>query len=211
MILVLSARIGEAAHPGPVGSKLVVLGACNPTGLNGKHATVATLPVPSLFAVSETHLTADGVHKFRQGLKLSGSEFSFLPGHPAPLRPRSKVVGSHTGVGFLSSFPVRAAAHAMPPAAWQSSRVQVASVFLHAVWLLAGVVYGHPTHTSTTMALLEEATQRIVFEGDGPRLLAGDFNLEEKRTPILVPLFGVPMALLTFRSSLHRLEVACRR
>ena len=34
-----------------------------------------------------------------------------------------------------------------------------------------------------TLALLEEVTQRVIFEGEGPRMLAGDFNLEEGSNP----------------------------
>ena len=185
LLLVLATRVGEADNPGPRDPALVFLGACNPTGLNGKHELVATLPQPALWAVSESHLTSPGADKFRQGLKLSGSSCSFLGGYPAPIRQRSKVVGAHTGVGFVSSFPIRAASQQWPEAVWRSSRIQAAHVFLHAVWLLAAVVYGYPVHPQSTVALLEEATQRVVLEGDGPRLLAGDFNLEVGHNPLV--------------------------
>ena len=157
--------MGEAAHPGPRDPALVFLGACNPTGLNGKHELVAALPQPALWAISESHLTASGADKFRQGLKLSGSQYSFLGGFPAPIRQRSKVVGAHTGVGFVSSFPIRAASQQWPDAVWRTSRSGVAS-------------YGYPVHPQSTVALLEEATQRVVLEGDGPRLLAGDLGTQ---------------------------------
>ena len=184
LVLVASQRFGEARLPGPRPPEgLVYLGACNPTGLNSKHELAAQLPAPSLFAMSETHLTSSGVHKFRRGLKLSGSAHRFLAGAPAPLRPRSKVVGSHTGVGFMSSFPLRAAPHSWPDEVWNTSRAQISSVLLRSVWLLAAVVYGFASQPASTVALLEEVTQRVVLEADGPRLIAGDFNLEIDKIP----------------------------
>ena len=185
LILISSARIGEAANPGPQSSEAVFLGACNPTGFNGKQELAASLPAHSLFATSETHLTSEGVHKFRKGLKLCGSAFAFLPGYPAPLRPRSKVVGSHTGVGFLTDFPVRGAPQQWPDEIWQTSRVQVASAFVHSLFLLAAVIYGFPTSPANTAVLLDAVTQRVVLEGVGPRVIAGDFNLEADQNPCL--------------------------
>ena len=95
-------RAGEAAHPGPAH---FTLGAFNPTGLGTKQGVVAQLP-PGVYAVSETHLSTRGVNDFRMGLRLSNSSFSLLHGFPAPLRAHSSVIGSYTGVGFVSSFHI---------------------------------------------------------------------------------------------------------
>ncbi|CAE6934152.1 hypothetical protein AK812_SmicGene22690 [Symbiodinium microadriaticum] len=100
----------------------------------------------------------------------------------APKRAR-QVVGSHTGVGFMSSFPLRAAPHSWPDEVWNTSRAQISSVLLRSVWLLAAVVYGFASQPASTVALLEEVTQRVVLEADGPRLIAGDFNLEIDKIP----------------------------
>ena len=101
-------RAGEAAHPGPAH---FTLGAFNPTGLGTKQGVVAQLP-PGVYAVSETHLSTRGVNDFRMGLRLSNSSFSLLHGFPAPLRAHSSVIGSYTGVGFVSTYPARVVPHA---------------------------------------------------------------------------------------------------
>ena len=185
LLLALSCRFGEARHPGPTGDDedVVCIGACNTTGLNAAYGLVAQLPEPSIFGFSETHLTQNGVAKFRQGVKLSGSHKTVLSGAPAPLRPHSKVVGSHTGVALTSTFPCRPAPNSWAPEVWHSSRVRVSSVFLSPIWALVGVLYGHPTDGMITRALLEEMTSRVVVQGFGPQILVGDFNVEESGNP----------------------------
>ena len=175
LIMVFSARFGEAQNAGPSSSQVLFLGACNPTGLNAKQELAASLPAQSLFAVSETHLRVGNCVALP----------TFIAGHPAPLRARRKVVGSHPGVGILTDFPARAAPHSWSDVVWKTSRVQVASVFVHSLWVLAAVVYvyGFPTSRADAVTLLEEVTQRVVFEGDGPRIIAGDFNLEVDQNP----------------------------
>ena len=72
-----------------------------------------------------------------------------------------------------------------PDEVWKTSRVQVASVYVHSLWLLAAVVNGFPTSPAHTAVLLAEVTQRVVLEGEGPRVIAGDFNLEVTQNPCL--------------------------
>ena len=178
LILVVCCRFGEARHPGPSRDDLgsFCIGACNPTGLNAKHGLVAQLSEPSIFGFSETHLSQAGVVRFRQDVKFFGSCKQVLAGAPAPLRPHSKVVGSHTGVALTSTFPCRNAPHSWPAGL-------VSSVFVSPLWVLVGVTYGHPTDPVATKALLEEMTARVVLEGHGPRVLIGDFNLQEPDLP----------------------------
>ncbi|CAE7393753.1 Pol [Symbiodinium sp. CCMP2592] len=179
-----SFRFGEAAHPGPVNSagpeasdSQFVIGAVNPTGLNGKHGVLSDLP-RGLFAISETHLSARGVELFRSGLHFAKSHFRYVAGPPAPARARSHVTGDYTGVGFLSSFAGRGAPHSFEPSLFSSARLQVASFLVGSTWILGAVVYGLPAAPKATEVLLEAITQRVVLQGTGPRFLAGDFNLE---------------------------------
>ena len=118
-----SFRFGEASYPGPVNStgsrvpdsqSTFVLGAVNPTGLNGKHGLLSDLP-RGVFAISETHLSTRGVELFRSGLHFAKSHFRYVAGPPAPTRARSHVTGDYTGVGFLSSFAGRAARIPLSP------------------------------------------------------------------------------------------------
>ena len=179
-----SFRFGEASNPGPGRSRgsdcaedTFVLGAFNPTGLNGKHGVVATLP-PGIYSVSESHLTLRGLGAFRDGLRFAKAPFRFAPGPPAPPRARSPVTGDYTGVGFLTSFPCRAAPCDFPPALRATARVQVSSFLVGAVWLLGAVLYGMPVAPLATEQLLQAVTTRVVLQGEGPRFIAGDFNLE---------------------------------
>ena len=77
----LSVRWGEARYPGPASdvAKLgeFCLGALNPTGLNGKAEFCSGLP-QGILGVSETHLSARGVSKFRLGLKMAQASHSLL-------------------------------------------------------------------------------------------------------------------------------------
>ena len=125
MLLLLSTmRFGDATHPGPSG---FTLGALTATGLQGKHSIVSQLP-PGLCAASETHLTSRGVAEFNKGLHFSDSSFKLLPGAPSRHRQASAYVGEYTGVGFLSTAPMRAACHSWHEDVYATSRLQVAIV-----------------------------------------------------------------------------------
>ncbi|CAE7237272.1 UVR8 [Symbiodinium sp. CCMP2592] len=56
--------------------------------------------------------------------------------------------------------------------------LQVASFLVGALWILGAVAYGYPTAPSATSCLLDAITDRIVHRGEGPRFIAGDFNLQ---------------------------------
>ena len=168
-----SFRFGEASYPGPVNStgsrvpdsqSTFVLGAVNPTGLNGKHGLLSDLP-RGVFAISETHLSTRGVELFRSGLHFAKSHFRYVAGPPAPTRARSHVTGDYTGVGFLSSFAGRAAPHSFEPSLFSSARTQVASFLVGSTWILGAVVYGLPAAPKATEVLLEAVTQRVVLQG----------------------------------------------
>ena len=197
-------RVGEASHPGPAtetsqSSMLDVTRAradgkqcsfsvvvVNPTGFNAKHEVVAQLPA-GIYAASETHLTSEGVTRTKQGLRLSSS-FDYVAGYPTPVRKRSSVAGSYTGVGFLSTFPCRALSHNWSPELFQTSRIQVAAFFVQPVWITGAVCYGYATETGRSEALLEAVVQRLVLQSEGPRFLAGDFNMLVHEIPQLAVL-----------------------
>ena len=179
LLLLSTARFGEAAHPGPA----YTLGALNATGLQGKHNVIAQLP-PGLFAASETHLTSRGVLEFNRGLHFAPSPFALLPGAPALPRSHSAFAGDYTGVGFISSCPMRAASQSWHPDVFATSRLQVAHIYLDPLWILAGVCYGFASGPpDRTLQLLEHLSDRVVDSAVGPRFIAGDFNLLEEANP----------------------------
>ncbi|CAE7525471.1 Pol [Symbiodinium sp. CCMP2592] len=102
----------------------------------------------------------------------------FVSGPPVLPRARSSVTGQYSGVGFLSSFPARAAPHAIDPEYIATSRIHLANFFVGAEWMLGAVVYGFPVQPSATEQLLHAVTERILSNGVGPRFIAGDFNIE---------------------------------
>ena len=171
-LLLLCFHVGEAANPGPLN-----VGTINPTGLNNKHHIVSTLP-PGIYAVSETHLAAQGCRRFQDGLRFSKSSFRFLAGSHVPLRPRSDHSGVYSGVGFLSSVPARILPHDWSYDLYFSSRIQVAAFYVQPHWITGAVVYGYATGKQRTPELLEAAARRVMLQSSGPRFLAGDFNLE---------------------------------
>ena len=175
-------RVGEASHPGPRDAYFA-LGCINPTGLNGKYAVASGLE-SGIYGVSETHLTERGIQSFRKRSFTVRSPFKLH--HGATVRPRSgsSFSGEYTGVGFLSTFPARAAPCAWPEGLHETGRLRVVNFFIQPLWLLCGVAYGFPTCPHKTAFLLESLTQRIVNEGCGPRAICGDFNLEPQQVPL---------------------------
>ena len=107
LISLLLLHRGEALNPGPVFDEAVKagrkrtwsMGTFNPSGLGGKHQVLSSyLNHGNLWAVTETHLSSQGMKSFRQGLKWSDSEFSYcIGGKPVPLRSHSCA----TGIGMV--------------------------------------------------------------------------------------------------------------
>ena len=194
LLLILSfLHRGEALNPGPSRvdvprggrGKTWSMGTFNPSGLGGKHQVLSSyLNHGNLWAVTETHLTSQGLRAFRQGLKWSDSEFSFcIGGHPVPLRSGSCATGSWNGVAVVSKSPTRAI-----PAAWgnqiyETSRVQLAATLCEDMWITGGVVYGeppgvgHPNARENTDTLAIEVVTHLC-NLSGLRYFAGDLNFE---------------------------------
>ena len=171
-------RMGEALNPGPF-----AISAINPTGLAGKGAEFDSLPM-GIYAVSESHLTPQGLTRFRQELKGCKSKFQFFSGEPAPYRSQSirSCGGKQTGVGFLSSCPCRPITLGWNKELYSTSRLAAASFWTGTCWITGGVAYGYASQAHTqevqndTNELLKQLTLQVV---EGPQSLAfvsGDFN-----------------------------------
>lgn len=183
-------RIGEAKNPGPTPAShhsLTHLGCLNPTGIMGKGAIISQLPgegCQQVWGVSETHLTAPGITKFRQELRFHAPHLQFRASHPAP--PKSagiKAIGGQAkGVGFLSSAPCRPNAHNGQLEQWDTARLMGCSFLLGHRWVHGGVAYGYAYKAVTkqvqqdTEALLTSLTRQVVEGTAGPRFLMGDWN-----------------------------------
>ena len=171
-------RIGEASHPGPV------IGTFNPTGVMGKSELINELPGPALWGISETHLSAQGIPKFKKELTFGAPGLKFVPGCPAPDLATSlhTVGGKSSGVGILSAWPCRALTNNWAASDWNTARIQVGATLINDVWFKMGVAYGYAgdTYTRSTMAktdhVLHLLTERIVHQSHGPRAIVGDFN-----------------------------------
>ena len=183
LILMICCRVGEASHPGPSegdGSSWSV-GLCNPSGIHSKVSQINQLEGDVWF-VCETHLSQYGVSRFRKGLVASRSEFKhFVHGAPCVSRSSSQV-GGYSGVGVLSRIPLRALPHSFCEESFATARIQVVGFVACGVWIQAGVLYGYPDsqqfleRTFQTDCLLQELVDRIAIQGQGPRLICGDFN-----------------------------------
>ena len=182
MVVLGQCRIGEAAHPGPVASSCWSLGATNPTGLAGKAHAYHGL-APGIYGVSESHLTAPGVARFRCELAQTGSKFKLSPGAPAPTKTSSilSTGGKHTGVGFLSSHPIRPIVAGWDDDLWQTSRIHAAHFLVNQTWVTGGVAYGWAYQSDSlqvraeTEALLQQLTSQVMIH-PGPKFICGDFN-----------------------------------
>ena len=178
-------RIGEAKNPGPVAQGLTI-GCFNPTGIMHKAATLSSLPTQgnAIWGVCESHLSRQGIHKFRQELEFRKSRYRFLPGAPAPLRSQSatSLGGKQVGTGFLSDIPGRQLQPSWPKEAWDEARFNLHSFFVQGHWIHAACFYGYAYRAESTEVrqitdtLLSHITQRVVFALRGKRVIVGDFN-----------------------------------
>ena len=136
--------------------------------------------------MTETHLSRIGYQKFVRGLRCNKSSFiHVVPGKHCPFRARSSEAGDFTGVAALSRWPCRALPHSIPPAIYDTSRVQVVGTCIHGLWITIGILYGTPKSTSHlhpkfhTEQHLEALIDRVACQTSGPRILMGDFNWEK--------------------------------
>lgn len=179
-------RVGEASNPGPTEFGQWSIGAANPTGLSGK-ASIINDFVPGIYGVSESHLTAPGIARFRAELAQSGSKFKFTSGAPAPTKKSSilSTGGKHTGVGFLSSFPIRPIVAGWDNELWQTSRIHAAQFLVNQTWITGGVAYGWAFQSESqqvkadTEALLQQLTAQVLIH-PGPKFICGDFNQHQQ-------------------------------
>ena len=187
--LVLQLRIGEASTPGPVDQW--GLGVVNVNGIQGKAAQFSDLPA-GIFAVSESHLTTPGQHKFQEEIRSIKLSMKWTGGAPAPFKGKSlsSVGGKHTGVGFMTSFPFRAVSRGWSPDLYSTGRIHAASFYVGPTWITGGVCYGYASQSESqqvknnTQALLAHLSDVVLHSVPGPKFLAGDFNQLEGQLPI---------------------------
>lgn len=179
-------RIGEASNPGP--EVRPQIGCINPTGLLGRGQILAQLPRQShstVWAVSETHLTQQGKSKLSKELANHKTGYTMQMGASVPPKSCtiSAVGGRHRGVGFLTN------ATSSPPMSptwsqeqWNQQRIHAASFLMANRWIQGGVVYGIAAQPDT-LATKEKTEQqisllieRLVYNSEGLRFIAGDFN-----------------------------------
>ena len=197
LISLLLLHCGEATNPGPVAwsqkkpdkARSWSMGTFNPSGLGGKHHVVSSyLRNCNLWAVTETHLTSQGMRSFRQGLKWSGYvwfsiRFLHWGSAGAPSFP------------FVCNWPVEWSRHSFQvtytravPVAWgenvfETSRVQLAATLCEDMWFTGGVLYGeppgisHPNARENTDTMALEIVSHLCQQS-GLRYFAGDLNFE---------------------------------
>eukprot|EP00438_Fugacium_kawagutii_P025214 Skav222623 [mRNA] locus=scaffold4205:177327:186767:+ [translate_table: standard] len=172
-------RVGEATHPGPFSISVV-----NSTGLNRK-AEFLRDELPGIIAASETQLSELGIHRFAAELKVECPGARLSHGSPAPRISTTlgSVGGTHTGVGFISSFPMRPVPGHFDVPPEHRDRVHAAHFWMGKQWISGGIVYGFARHAETasvrdaTNKLIEAVAEKITIQ-EGPRFIAGDWNQE---------------------------------
>ena len=167
-------------NPGPMTWRLST---ANPTGLAGKATSFADF-APGIVAVSESHLTKQGIVKFGRELRGTKSPFSLLHGYAAPYRASAITShgGKQTGVAFLHTFPGRPVFAGWDDELFSTSRLASAHFWLDTAWVQGGVAYGfaHQSDSVTTKdmtnQLLCQLTQQVVANQHGLAFVAGDWN-----------------------------------
>ena len=159
-------RLGEALHPGPESSSVspgFQVGCINPTGLLGKSQLVKELPrgEATIWAVSESHLSAQGRRKCIDELRYHVAGYQLHAGAPVPLRSSSvsAIGGKHRGVAFLASMPARPMTQTWPQEEWHKARFHMSAFSVGRRWVQGAVVYGYAVNPETTAT--KDATDRI--------------------------------------------------
>ncbi len=174
-------RIGEATNPGPE----LRLGCINPTGLLHKGSLVGELPKGSggtIWAVSETHLTAEGYPKLSKELAKTSYHMQMGAAVPTKSATLSSVGGKQRGVGFLTTLPNRALTPTWSQNQWEENRFHAAGFLSSNRWIQGGVLYGYAKQPTTkqTREKTDEICQiihhRLSVHSRGLRFVAGDFN-----------------------------------
>ena len=176
-------RIGEASNPGPYEPQI---GCINPNGILGKCNIINQLPQSNatIWAISESHLTAPGKTKFQKELKAQKCNLQAQLG--AEVAPKSETIsaigGKQLGVGFLSNLPCRSMTRAWDEDQWKGCRVHASCFQVGARWIQGGVIYGYASQPTTletrqkTNGLAQLLDDRLVNHSKGLRFIAGDFN-----------------------------------
>lgn len=196
LLLGMCLRIGEASNPGPNQIEpRITIGCFNPTGLMHKADTLDSLPCRgvSIWGVSETHLSKQGIAKFKQELMFRKSRFKFWPGAPAPLRSTAATAlgGKQVGTGFITDVPSRSLHHSWPSESWNEARFTVNTFFVQGHWVHAAVVYGYAYRAESvevramTNELMQNVTNRVGYAMRGKRIIMGDFNQLEGQLEVI--------------------------
>ena len=197
VLLCLLLRVGEARVPGPDDNQdQWKIGVCNPAGLNDKCHLIAH-GLPDLWVVAETHLSAAGVRKFRQGLEEEKSDYRWCcTGRPVPTRSTASAVGTWSGVAIVAKHPTKSLNHVWKPEPFATSRLLCTTSFIKDFWVSGVALYGTPsgpTHAqakSVTNQLVSEAVG-VLKQMDGPRFLGGDFNHDLQRLDAVSELLAL--------------------
>lgn len=139
--------------------------------------------MPGIAAISETHLTQEGVRRFQAEVAMNCKGSKFHPGHPVPARGGSihSTGGKHSGVGFITACPARPVMHHWSEELGSWPRRHVCHFLVDQTWVTGGVFYGPSMNSERREvkdyadSLLREVVQ-VVEPQVGPRFVAGDFN-----------------------------------
>ena len=186
-------RLGEASNPGPPFDSGPQIGCFNPGGIAGKSHLISLLPATAsqtVWAVSESHLTREGQHKFSQELS-AHTNYCMQMGTPVPARSTTftAIGGKHRGVGFLSNAPSRTMMNDWDQNIRDLNRLHTACFQFHKRPVLGGVVYGYAVQPETVQTrqqtdnLCQHVTDAIVQGQKGLRFIAGDFNQSDGALP----------------------------
>ena len=158
----------------------------------GKGATLAALTQHSAtYAVQETHLTAQGIGRFKKELTWQKTNLNMTHGAPAPPKNQSQKTlgGKHTGVAFVSHYPLRNLVHHWSDEDYSTGRCLATAAYINQRWVTMGTVYGfsegaHSVEVQQhTDKLLQGLTSRVVHGATDLRMVSGDWNLERGNIP----------------------------
>ena len=183
-------RIGEAKNPGP--SSRIRCAITNPTTVVSKinqYVHLHDKENVALSFLSETAATKLSQKVFNA--KLRSHKLRAVWSHPVPdqfqrLDGRDSLKGKASGVGFVTSLPIRPAVGTIMDEMYATSRIQHAILTVGPMHFQIVVVYGlpatNPQAQETNNRLLEQAIE-AVGTLTLPAIIGGDFNTDPMQLP----------------------------
>lgn len=133
----------------------------------------------TVWGISESHLTTEGIQRFRQELKFQSQAWKYVPGAPAPPLTAAPgcIGGKASGVGVLTNSPARPLPNDWSSEVWSSARLQTCAIRIQSHMGLPNRPIQEPHVRQQTSSW--NMSQRRSYSKAGLRIICGNLNQDD--------------------------------